>query len=76
MGQTERGSFVATVIAPVPPVIQPSLPFDGLDASIETGANPRRVTTLLMSSLGLVSSAIQLATPNQILDGVEQGCER
>ncbi len=73
VGQTERGSFVATILAPVPPEIQPSLA--GLDAGRfePEPPFPRQVTTRLMSSLGLVSQAIQTGKPERLLDAVPQG---
>ncbi len=72
-GQTERGSFVATIVAPVPPEIQPTL------ANLEEGrfelAQPfsRQVTTRLMSSLGLVSHAIEAGQADRLLDAVNEG---
>jgi hypothetical protein len=73
VGQTERGSFVATILAPVPPEIQP--PLAGLDAGRfePEPPFPRQVTTRLMSSLGLVSQAIQTGKPERLLDAVPQG---
>ena len=72
-GQTERGSFVATILAPVPPEIQP--PLAGLDSGRLELAQPfpRQVTTRLMSSLGLVSQAIRNGKPERLLDAVAQG---
>jgi hypothetical protein len=73
LGQTERGSFVATIFAPVPPEIQPALP--NLDAGQFQLEEPfaRQVTTRVMSSLGLVASAIQAGKPEQLLDAIPQG---
>jgi hypothetical protein len=65
LGQTERGSFVATIITPILPEIQRELSF------MEPFA--RKVTTGLMSTLGVVSDAIQSGTPGRILKGIEQG---
>jgi hypothetical protein len=72
-GQTERGSFVATILAPVPPEIQP--PPANLDAGLveQEPPFPRRVTTRLMSSLGLISQAIQAGRADKLLDAVSQG---
>lgn len=72
-GQTERGSFVATILAPVPPEIQP--PLTGLDAGGFEVEQPfaRRVTTRLMSSLGLVSKAIRDGNAGRLLDAVTEG---
>jgi hypothetical protein len=65
LGQTERGSFVATIITPVPPEIKSELSF------MEPFA--RKVSTGLMSTLGFVSDAIQTGNPGQILQGVDRG---
>jgi hypothetical protein len=73
LGQTERGSFVATIIAPVPPEIQKTMPFVEEESRLDMEPFPRRVTTRLMSTLGLVSDAIQVGNPGQILEGVEKG---
>lgn len=73
LGQTERGSFVATFLLPVPPDIgSPMLPF-GDDASIESEPFTRRVSSRLMSSLGVVSSAIETGATARILDAIEEG---
>jgi hypothetical protein len=74
LGQTERGSFVATIFAPVPPEIQPA--FANLDAGefqLEQQPFARQVTTRVMSSLGLMAGAIQNGKPEQLLDAVPQG---
>ena len=73
LGQTERGSFVATIFAPVPPEIQPALA--NLDAGQFQLEQPfaRQVTTRVMSSLGLVASAIQTGRPEQLLDAIPRG---
>ena len=73
LGQTERGSFIATIIAPVPPEIQK--PLDFREENFRLGMEPysRRVTTRLMSTLGLVSHAIESGAPGKILEGVDEG---
>ncbi len=74
LGQTERGSFVATILAPVPPEIQPALAkLDAGQFQLEQQPFLRQVTTRLMSSLGLVSNAIQTGKPDRLLDAVPQG---
>ncbi len=74
MGQTERGSYVATIIAPVPPAIDPA-PFPELEEEFQIAAEPyaRRVTLRLMSSLRFVREAIQASALGRILDGVSEG---
>lgn len=73
LGQTERGSFVATIIAPVPPLLDDSL-FSFADApSIETEPFARRATLRLMSGLKVFQDSIQAGAPDQILKGVDAG---
>ena len=73
LGQTERGSFVATIITPVPPALrQAGLPGDeAFEESTEPFA--RRVTTRLMGCLEIVDEANREARLDPILDGVNQG---
>ena len=74
LGQTERGSFVATIFAPVPPEIQPALAnLDAGEFQLEQQPFARQVTARVMSSLGLMASAIQNGKPEQLLDAVPQG---
>jgi hypothetical protein len=73
LGQTERGSFVATIIAPVPPVVETQMTFLEEEPRSESEPYARQVTTRLMSSLGLVSEAIRASAPGRILEGVPQG---
>jgi hypothetical protein len=73
LGQTERGSFVATILAPVPPEIQHQLNLGDGDFLVEEQPFPRQVTTRLMSSLGMVSSAIESGEAKRLLDAVPQG---
>ncbi|HKI19050.1 MAG TPA: hypothetical protein VKA15_14275, partial [Isosphaeraceae bacterium] len=73
LGQTERGSFVATIITPVPPDFQDVVNSDDDDGHARAQPYPRRVMIHLMSALGFVSEAIQTGKPGKILTGVEQG---
>ncbi len=72
--QTERGSYVAAILAPVPPDLMPSL-LDGLEEGTEAGDEPyeRRVTLSLMQALQWIQSAIESAKPRDILEGVQEG---
>ena len=74
LGQTERGSFVATIFAPVPPTLQQHSSM-GEDEVFREATEPfaRRVTTRLMSGLELVDHAVKEARLDPILDGVENG---
>ena len=71
LGQTERGSFVATIITPVPP----ALPLFPEDQTLWEDAEPfaRRVTTRLMASLGIVDLAVKAGRLDPILKGVDEG---
>ena len=73
LGQTERGSFVATIITPVPPEIQKLMEFVDEDSRLSQEPYARRVTSRLMSTLGFVSEAIRTGNPDQILEGIERG---
>jgi hypothetical protein len=73
LGQTERGSFVATIITPVPPELQKLMEFDDPAVRMKLEPYPRRVTMTLMSTLGFVSSSIKEGDPARILEGVDQG---
>jgi hypothetical protein len=65
---------VATIFAPVPPEIQPSLAnLDGGQFALNDEPFARQVTTRVMSSLGLIASAIQTGKPEQLLDAVPEG---
>jgi hypothetical protein len=73
LSQTERGSFIATILAPVPPVIDTQMTFIKDETGTESEPFARQVTARLMSSLGLVSDAIRSNSPGRILEGVSQG---
>jgi hypothetical protein len=75
VGQTERGSYVATIIAPVPVDLEPNLFPSDLreEEQIATEPYPRRVTLQLMSGLRAVHQAIKIGTPERILHGVPAG---
>jgi hypothetical protein len=73
LGQTERGSFVATIITPVPPELQNLLEFDDPSLRARMEPYPRRVTINLMSTLGFVSDSIKEGEPGKILEGVDHG---
>jgi hypothetical protein len=74
IGQTERGSYVATIIAPVPPDLTPSL-FSQMGDEFQLATEPyqRRVTLLWMASLQVIHGAIHSGTPEKILEGVSGG---
>jgi hypothetical protein len=74
LGQTERGSFIATILAPVPPLIEPPSLFPDMQpTNIATEPYARRVTLRLMSGLKVVRDSLQTGAHEQILQGVEAG---
>jgi hypothetical protein len=67
-GQTEPTSYVATILAPVPPDLTPSL-FRDLDPDFQLAMEPyqRRVMLLLMPALNVIRGAIDKGQPQEIL---------
>jgi hypothetical protein len=59
LGQTEHGSFVVTLLAPVPPLLQPSLDPSWIDINDEP--LERQVTRRLMIALEASRNAAELA---------------
>jgi hypothetical protein len=73
VGQTERGSFVATILAPAIPDVGPSL-YDGqLPFDLEQEPYERQVTLLLMQALQTVRGALDHGKPEEVLQGVSAG---
>ena len=75
LGQTEFGSFVATILTPpVPPELATphALPFPEKDVAI-TDPFVRRVTNGLMGSLATVSNALESGSLGSILDEASKG---
>ena len=59
LGQTEHGSFVVTLLAPVPPLLQPQL--DPSWVNLDDEPMERMVTRRLMTSLEASRSAAEMA---------------
>jgi hypothetical protein len=59
LGQTEQGSFVVTLLAPVPPLLQPQL--DPAWAALDDEPWERRVTRRLISALEASRNAAERA---------------
>jgi hypothetical protein len=59
LGQTEHGSFVVTLLAPVPPLLQPQL--DPTWASLDDEPMERQVTRCLMTALAASRTAAEMA---------------
>jgi hypothetical protein len=75
LGQTERGSFIAKILAPVPPQIDRQgcfLPPEDHEF-IATEPFARQATVRLMTGLKHVSNSINTGNYEQILSGVEFG---
>ena len=75
LGQTERGSFVAKILAPVPPQISRQRSLFDMDeeAWIATEPFARQSTLRLMTALGHIRGAIDSGDYGQILEGVDAG---
>lgn len=74
LGQTEHGSFVVTLLSPVPPTLQQPLFFDWPDLSFEPPE--RRVTRSLAGALTATRKAIDLGMRSDgasFFDAVENG---
>lgn len=72
LGQTERGSFIATILIPVPPSIGEQQPM------FQNGGHPdeayeRRVTQTLMAALGIMRDHLDAGRPEQILNSAAAG---
>jgi hypothetical protein len=68
LGQTEHGSFVVTLLAPVPPLLQPAqLPLDQGWAKIEDEPMDRMVTRRLVEALEASRMAAERALSGQPL---------
>lgn len=73
LGQTERGSFVATILAPVPAKTQPSLfAADDID-TVATAPFARRATLLLMLGIANVRQKLDQASPERVTEDVAHG---
>ena len=76
LGQTERGSFIATIMAPIPPQIEHQaemFPGNEPQLALETEPFSRKATLRLMFALDHINESIQKGTYESILSGVEQG---
>ncbi len=72
LGQTERGSFIATILIPVPPSIgEPPPVFP--NAALPDEAYERRVTQTLMCALGNMRGHLDAGRPEQILNSAAAG---
>lgn len=73
LGQTERGSFVATVLTPPVPPIIPTRTLFGPENHETSEPFPRRVTLRLMDSLDLVAESVRENKLERLVDGVSDG---
>jgi hypothetical protein len=75
LGQTERGSFVAKILAPVPPQINKQAELFEPDDESLLASEPfaRRSTVRLMTGLRHIQSAIEKSNYAEILRGVDVG---
>ncbi len=76
LGQTERGSFIATIMAPIPPQIERQTEMFSDDESqvvFENEPFSRKATLRLMSALNHIGNAIHTGSYDSILSGVNSG---
>jgi hypothetical protein len=75
LGQTERGSFITKIIAPVPPLIESQNSLFKLDDESLFASEPfaRRSTVRLMRALQHIRGAIDNGNYQEILEGVDSG---
>lgn len=71
--QTEPGSYLATIITPVPPQLSNGLFKDPVDEEWTDEPYERRVTLMLMQSLQTIRGAIEQGNADAILRGVSLG---
>lgn len=75
LGQTERGSFIAKILAPVPPTVETRNPLLEGNDELLLASEPfsRRSTVRLMKALRHIRGAIDAGNYHEILQGVEFG---
>ena len=76
LGQTERGSFIATIMAPIPPQIERQtemFPGNDQQLALETEPFPRKATLRLMLALDHIRDSIHKGSYDSILSGVDRG---
>lgn len=76
LGQTERGSFIATIMTPIPPQVERQIemfPGDSLQHLLDTEPCPRKTTLRLMVALDHMHGAIHTGNYDSILGGVNRG---
>lgn len=67
LGQTEHGSFVVTLLAPVPPLLQPvQLPLDQNWVNLDDEPMERMVTRRLMDALEASRTAAEMALSGDV----------
>ena len=72
IGQTERGSFVLTLVSPVPPSLVASDQQTSLWPEVETEPFARKVTRQLIRALESARDAVALANRGQGIDAFKQ----
>lgn len=77
-GQTERGSFVVTLLSPVPPALEQTDLFEGEDSTHSIAQAPfsRRVTHVLLDSLAAVKEAVALTNRGRDIEVFRERIER
>lgn len=75
LGQTERGSFITKIIAPVPPVVESQSSLFEKDDESLLASEPfaRKSTVRLMTALQHIRGAIDNGNYQDILEGIRSG---
>ncbi len=73
LGQTERGSFVASIVAPVPPLVTQSEQKQLFEQIPPSEPYARRVTMTLMSGLHSFKESVDRGDARQTFDSVDRG---
>ena len=69
----DRGSFVATILVPVPQQVQLALPSPSDEDPIEDEPFARQVSRLFMSAVGTIRSALDADAPERLLVAASTG---
>jgi hypothetical protein len=72
LGQTERGSFVVTLISPVPPALKPTEQLN-IWPELEEDPYERRVTRTLLNALKATKLALQGTNRGEGIEAFERG---
>lgn len=74
LGQSERGSYVTTILSPVPPYLETQDNFlEEETISIQDEPFTRRVTITLMTALNIIKDSIESGNNSNIINNIKSG---